>query len=68
MHNVYIKARKDSAWNYNKLPFIVIDDAIFCMLESWPTEWRAPNLVEQDRTMTQKKKDATKLCINQLAK
>lgn len=63
MHNVYIKACKDLTQTWTKLPFIAIDDTIFSVLESWPPEWRAPDLVEKDKTTTQKQKVASK-CIS----
>ena len=65
MHNVYIKAWKDPKQNWTKLPFIVIDDAIFVVLDSWPPEWCAPNLLLHDETAIQKHKDATKLLAQQ---
>ena len=54
MHNIYIRARKDSAQQWTKLPFITTDDAIFIVLESWPPMWCNPDLVEMDRTRAQK--------------
>lgn len=50
MHNVYIKAHKDPTLQWTKIPFIAIDDAIILVLESCPPEWRAPDLVELDKT------------------
>ena len=63
MHNVYIKALKDPAQTWTKLPFVTIDDAIFSVLESWPPGWRTLDLAEKDRIAAQKQKDATKLHI-----
>lgn len=67
MHNVYIKARKDSAQTWTKLPFIAIDDDIFFMLDSWPAEWHASDLAKRDRTVAQTQKDETKLRVTKLA-
>lgn len=67
MHNIYIKARKDPAKQWTKLPFVAIDDTIFTVLEIWPPEWHAPDLEELEKMETQKKKDDAKLCITQLA-
>ena len=61
MHNVYIKVRKDLAQNWTKFPFIVINDVIFVVLDSWPPEWRTLNLATRDEIVIQKQKDATKL-------
>lgn len=54
MHNMYIKAHKDLVQNWPKLPFIVIDDAIFAMVDSWPPEWCAPDLAVHNKTTIQK--------------
>ena len=66
MHNIYIRARKDSTKQWTKIPFVANDDAIFTALEAWPLEWRAPDLAELEKETTQKKKDDAKLCITQL--
>lgn len=53
---------------WNKLPFIDIDDVIFSVLESWPPKWHTPNLAELDRTPTQRRKDeAEKRCNEKVA-
>jgi len=49
MHNLYIKVGKDPRQTWTKLSFITIDDAIFSILESWPTEWCILDVVEKDR-------------------
>jgi len=51
MHDVYIKVHKDTTQNWTKLPFIVIDDVVFTMLDSWPPEWHAPDLAARDETL-----------------
>lgn len=66
MHNVYIKACKDPMQQWTKLPFVVIDGAIFSVLESWPPKWRASDLVELDMTTTQKQKDEANLRVMNL--
>lgn len=41
-HHVFIKARKDPMKMWHELPYLVTDDVIFAVLESWPLEWRTP--------------------------
>lgn len=67
MHNIFIKVCKDSAKQWMKLPFVAIDDAIFTALETWPSQWHAPNLAELEKAASQKKKDNAKLRVTQLA-
>ncbi len=67
MHNIYIRAQKDSLQQWTNLPFIATDDVIFIVLETWPTERCAPDLAEMEKAATQKKKDDAKLHITQLA-
>ena len=67
MHNIYIRARKDPTKQWKKLPFVATEDAIFIVLETWPSEWYAPDLVELEKAATQKKKDDAKLHVTQLA-
>ena len=50
---------------WTKLPFIATDDVIFTVLETWPPEWHTPDLVELEKTTTQKRKDDTMLCVTQ---
>jgi len=38
------------------------------MIESWPLEWRAPNLVELYRKAAQKRKDEANFHVMQLTK
>jgi len=37
------------------------------MIETWIPKWRAPNLVELDKTRAQKRKDDAKEHVTQLA-
>jgi len=53
MHNVYIQAWKDPAWQWVKLPFIATHDAIFEVMTTWPLEWHAPDLAKLDKIATQ---------------
>lgn len=38
-HHMYIKARKDPMKAWKELPYLVMEDVIFIMLESGPLEW-----------------------------
>ena len=67
MHNLYIRAPKGPAQKWVKLLFIATDDAIFVIMESWPSEWRAPDLAAMEKIATQQQKKDTKLHIAQLA-
>lgn len=66
MHNLYILAQKDPARTWAKLPFIVVDDAIFKVMAAWSLELRALDLVELEKTTTQQWKKEAKLCITKL--
>ena len=57
MHNIFIRACKDSTKQWMKLPFVATDDAIFTVLEVWPL------VVEIESLVAQKKKDDAELCI-----
>ena len=48
---------------WKKLPFVAIDDAIFNVLEAWPPDWCAPDIVEFEKLAAQKKKDDAKLRV-----
>ena len=52
MRKIYIRACKDPTKECVKLPFVATDDAIFTVLEAWPPEWHAPDLVEIERAAT----------------
>lgn len=67
MHNIYIRAQKNPAKQWTKLPFVATNDAIFIVLETWPPEWCAPDLAELEKVTAQKMKDDAKMCITQLA-
>jgi len=62
-HHVFIKAQKDPMKIWHNLPCIVIDDVIFAVLESWPSEWHdsAGSAVEIDKSTAQHKKEEIKL-------
>ncbi len=49
MHNLYIQACKDHPRTWVKLPFIVTDDAIFVVMESWPPDWRTLDFAEMEK-------------------
>jgi len=61
MHNIFIKVHQDSAKQQTKLLFIATNNTIFVVLETWPPEWRAPDLTELEKVIAQKKKDDSKL-------
>ena len=63
MHNIYIRVRKDPTKQWTKLPFVSTNDAIFNVLEAWPSEWHTPDIAEIEKSAVQKKKDEAKLCI-----
>jgi len=65
-HSIYIKARKDPAKTWTKLPFVATDDVIFNVLETWPPKWLAPNIAAIDKSTVQRKKEEAKLRIAQL--
>lgn len=46
-----------------ELPYLVIDDVIFTVLDLWPPEWHAPviSTVEAEKSIAQRKKDEAKL-------
>lgn len=67
MHNIYIRAQKDSTKQWMKVPFLAIDDAIFNFLEAWLPKWHAPNIAELERSIAHKKENDVTLCIAQLA-
>lgn len=67
IHSINIKARKDLVKQWRKLPFVATNDAIFNVLETWPPKWCAPNIVEIEKLMAQRKKEEAKLRIAQLA-
>jgi len=50
-----------------KLSFIATYDAIFTVLETWPSEWHALDLAELEKVVAQKMKDDVKLRVTQLA-
>lgn len=55
-HNIYIRAHKDPTKKWSELSFIAIDDVIFDVLETWPLEWRTPNIATVEKSTAQKKK------------
>jgi len=66
MHNIYITVRKDPTKQWIKLPFVATDDAIFNVLEAWPSEWCTLDIAKIAKSIAQKKKDEAKLHITQL--
>jgi len=68
LHNIYIRAHKDPAKKWIELPFVSMDDVIFNLLETWPLEWRTPNIVAIEKSVSQRKKEEAKLHMAQLAK
>ena len=68
MHNIYIRARKDSTKKWTKLPFVATNNAIFNVLAACPSEWRTPDIAEIVKSAAQKKKYEANLRIAQLAK
>lgn len=54
MHNVYIKVRKYPTQIWTKLPFIMIDDAIYVVLNSWQPKWCTLDLEVRDKIVVQK--------------
>lgn len=65
MHNVYIRAQKDPKQKWTTLPFFTIDDAISAVLETWPPEWCALDLVACYEMEIQRQKDVAKLLAQQ---
>lgn len=65
MHNVYIRVQKDPEKKWAKLPFIMIDENVFVMLDSWTPEWCASDLAVHDEMTIQGLKDASKLLAQQ---
>lgn len=63
MNNLYIRACKDPRCTWVKLPFIVMEDSIFVVMESWPLEWCALDLEEMEKITKQQQKKDAKLCI-----
>jgi len=51
IRNIYIRVQKDPMKQWMKLPFIATDNAIFIVLETWPPEWRAPDLAELEKAV-----------------
>ena len=62
-HHVYIKARKNPMKTWCELPYLVTDDIIFAVLESWLPEWCAPanSVVEAENSTAQQKTKEVKL-------
>ena len=62
-HHVFIRAWKDPMKTWHNLPYLVTDDVIFTVLESWSPEWHtlARSVVEADKSVVQRKKEETKL-------
>ena len=50
-HNIYIRACKDLAKKWSKLPFIAIDDVIFDVLETWLPEWRTLDITVVEKSV-----------------
>jgi len=67
LHNIYIRVCKDPTKKWSKLPFLATDDVIFNVLETWPPEWRAPDIAAVEMSMAQKKKEEVKPCTVQFA-
>lgn len=68
-HHDFIRAQKDPMNTWHDLPYLATDNVIFAVLESWPSEWRAPasSMVEMEKSIAQYKKEETKLWMAQLA-
>ena len=60
-----ITAVTDSLSAYTGSAVIAIDNNVFAVLDSWPPEWRAPDLAESDKTTIQRQKDVAKLLAQQ---
>jgi len=52
-HHVYIRVRKDPMKAWHELPYLAMDDVIFFVLESWPSEWCAltSSMVEMEKSI-----------------
>lgn len=67
-HQIYLKAHKDLAKKWSKLPFIATNDVIFDVLETWLSEWHTPDIIVVEKSFSQKNKEEAKLHMTQLAK
>lgn len=65
-HSIYIRAHKDLAKQWRKLPFVATDDFIFNILETWPLEWHTPSTTEIENSIAHRKKEEAKFRITQL--
>lgn len=67
-HHVFIRVRKDLVKTWHNILHLAINDVIFIVLESWPSEWRAlaGSTMEMDKSVAQRKKGETKLRMVQL--
>ena len=66
-HHIYINPRKDPTKTWHELPYLVTEDVIFAVLESWPLEWCTPASFEIENFSAQWKKDKAKSHMMQLA-
>ena len=57
--------QKDPEQKWTTLPFITIDDVVFVVLDTWPLEWHAPDLVVCNETENQRQKVFGKLLAPQ---
>lgn len=60
MHFVYIQVRKDLDQTWTTLPFIVINEAIDLVLDTWPPEWHGPDAMGCDEPTIKKQKSKAK--------
>ena len=58
-HHVFIRVWKDATKTWHDLPYLVTNDLIFTVLESWLPEWHTPtdSAVETGESSMQLKKE-----------
>lgn len=60
MHNVYLRAWRDLDYKWTTLSFISVDEVVFAVVNTWPPEWRTPNVVVHNEVGIRKQKVVAK--------
>lgn len=62
-HHIYLRMFKDPMKKWNELPYMVIDDVIFDVLETWLPEWYAPYVFALENSVVSKREEEEKLRV-----